>query len=173
MQLFLKKQQQHIDIVLKKSSNVFVSNACLKTIFPKSLNHQIVWLRRKYFALLIMKSLKFIISSLYANGNLFEMACRQQKLKVYTRYFIQILKLSERNRQNSLAKLCYLHFWVVLHCVFRNTNLHPLKLFRSCSRFVHKSSYKYWALNRSSWICMIWVIVSFHRQNHASNICDE
>ena len=31
IQLFLKKQQQqHNDIVLKKSSNVFISNACLE-----------------------------------------------------------------------------------------------------------------------------------------------
>ena len=74
--VILKKQQQHINIVLKKSSNVIISNACLEQFLPKSLNHQIVWLRRKYFTLLFMKSLKFIISSLCANSNLFEMACR-------------------------------------------------------------------------------------------------
>ena len=33
IQLFLKKQQQHINIVLKKSFNVFISNACLEQFF--------------------------------------------------------------------------------------------------------------------------------------------
>ena len=82
--LDFSKQQQHIHIVLKKNSNVFISNACLEDFFPKSLNHQIVWLRRKYFDLLFMKSLKFIISSLCENSNLFEMTSRQQTLKVHT-----------------------------------------------------------------------------------------
>ena len=97
IQLFLKTTTTYY-YCFEKSSNVFISNA-----FLESLNHQIVWLQRKYFALLFMKSLKFIISNLCANSNLFEMACKQQKLKVYTRNFIQILKLSKRNRHNSLA----------------------------------------------------------------------
>ena len=91
------KKQQHTIIVLKKSSNVFISNGCLEHFCQNPS------IQRKYFALLFMKSLKFIISSLCANSNLFEMVCRQQMLKVYTRHFIQILKLSEHNRQNSLA----------------------------------------------------------------------
>ena len=97
IQLFLKTTTTY-QYCFKKSSNVFISYA-----FLESLNHQIVWLQRKYFALLFMKSLKLIISNLCANSNLFEMACKQQNLKVYTRNFIQILKLSKRNRHNSLA----------------------------------------------------------------------
>ena len=62
--------------VLKKVLT-FLFLMLVKNIFPKSLNYQIVWLRRKYFALLFSKSLKFIISSLCAKSNLFEMACRQ------------------------------------------------------------------------------------------------